>query len=52
MTAIANVLSRAFPASSTGFDVKEIALICCAGLFISLLVASGGVNLGAVFSGM
>jgi hypothetical protein len=50
MTAIAKALSNAMPANSLDVDgLKTVALFCGAGLFISLLVASCGVDISAGF---
>jgi hypothetical protein len=50
MTAIAKVLSRAFP--GIGFDVetlKTIAMFCGVGLVVSLLLALQGVDVSLGF---
>jgi hypothetical protein len=50
MTAIAKVMSRAFPNSSPEVEVlKGIAIFCGLGLLMSLCVASYGVDLSAGF---
>ena len=44
--AIARLLARGIPASQLEADIlKQLALLCGAGLFVSLLVASYGVDL-------
>jgi hypothetical protein len=46
MTAIARLLARRVPANQFETDVlKQLALLCGAGLAVSLLVASYGVDL-------
>jgi hypothetical protein len=46
MTAIASVLGRIFPASSLQTSaLKQIALLCAAGLLVSLLLMTYGVDL-------
>jgi hypothetical protein len=50
MTAIAKVLFSAFPA--TGFDVetlRTIAMFCGAGLVVSLLLATNGLDMSPGF---
>jgi ribose/xylose/arabinose/galactoside ABC-type transport system permease subunit len=50
MTAIARVLARAFPfppARATVF--RQIALLCAAGLFVALLIATYGLDLSPGF---
>jgi hypothetical protein len=50
MTSIAKALSNTMPAISVDVDaLKTVALFCAAGLFISLLVASCGVDISAGF---
>jgi len=50
MAAIARVLARAFPARSPEADIlKQIALLCCAGLLLSLLMLTYGLDIGAGF---
>jgi len=49
MTAIARRLSRAFVAATEGEVNKEVALFCAAGLFVSLLVLTYGVDLSPGF---
>jgi hypothetical protein len=50
MTAIAKAISNVIPAISPDVDIlKTIALFCGAGLFISLLMASYGLDLSAGF---
>jgi hypothetical protein len=50
MAAIAKVLARAFPATVTEFDVlTQLALLCGAGLFVSLLFMTYGVDLSPGF---
>jgi hypothetical protein len=55
MTAIARALARAFPNTSfstTSFFVevlKQLALFCGAGLLVSLLMMTYGLDLGAGF---
>jgi hypothetical protein len=50
MTAIAKALANAMPAISPDVDIlKTVALFCGAGLFVSLLVASYGLDLSAGF---
>jgi hypothetical protein len=50
MSAIAKALSNAMPAISTDVDIlKTVALFCGAGLFVSLLVASYGLDMSAGF---
>ncbi len=46
MAAVVRVLSRTFPETSLRREVvKQLALFCAAGLTVSLLVASYGVDL-------
>jgi hypothetical protein len=46
MTAIAKVLSRAFPDDTNDFEVlKTLAMFCGVGLTVSLLMASYGLDL-------
>jgi hypothetical protein len=46
MAAIARVLSRAFPVSSSDAEIlKEIGLLCGAGLLVSLVMMTYGVDL-------
>jgi hypothetical protein len=50
MTAIAKVIARAFPAGSSESEIiKQIALLCCAGLLISVLMLTYGLDIGAGF---
>jgi hypothetical protein len=50
MTAIAKAFSNVMPTISTDVDIlKTVALFCGAGLFVSLLVASYGLDLSAAF---
>jgi hypothetical protein len=50
MTAIAKVFSRAFPAKSPEAEVlKQLALLCCAGLLVSVLLMTYGVDLSPGF---
>jgi hypothetical protein len=50
MVAIARAFFRAFPATSLGADLlKQLALFCCAGLLISLLLMTYGLDLSAGF---
>jgi hypothetical protein len=50
MTATVRAFSRALPATQTGAEtLKTIALICGAGLVVSLLLAVNGLDLGAAF---
>jgi hypothetical protein len=50
MAAIARVIARAFPAKSAEAEiVKQIALFCCAGLLISLLLMTYGLDISAGF---
>ena len=50
MAAIAKVIARAFPGSSPEAEiVKQIALLCCAGLLISLMMLTYGLDIGAGF---
>ena len=50
MTAIARVLSRAFPATQGDIEtLKTIAMFCGAGLVVSLLLATYGVDLSPGF---
>ena len=49
MTAIVHTLFRSFH-SVTEFDVlKQIALLCCAGLLVSLLLTTYGLDLSPGF---
>jgi hypothetical protein len=51
MAAIARALARAFP-STTSFDVeilKQLALFCGAGLLVSLLLMTYGLDISAGF---
>jgi hypothetical protein len=49
-TAIAKVLSRAFPDTHFEIDVfKQLALFCGAGLLVSLLLMTYGLDLSAGF---
>jgi hypothetical protein len=50
MTAIARMISLAFPTSSTETEIlKVIAMVCGVGLVVSLVVASYGVDLSTPF---
>jgi hypothetical protein len=50
MTAIAKAFARAFPKASSESDIiKQIALLCCAGLLVSLLMLTYGLDIGAGF---
>jgi hypothetical protein len=49
MTAITRSLSRAFVAAADVEVLKELALFCAAGLLVSLLVLSYGVDLSPGF---
>jgi hypothetical protein len=46
MSAIARVLSRAFPTTHTGLEtLKALMIFCGAGLIVSLLLATNGLDL-------
>jgi hypothetical protein len=50
MAAITKVLARAFPATATEADIlKQLALLCGAGLFVSLLLLTYGLDLSPGF---
>jgi hypothetical protein len=50
MTAIAKVFSNTIPAISPDLDIlRTVAVFCGAGLFVSLLAASYGLDLSAGF---
>lgn len=50
LAAIARVLARAFPATATEIDIlKQLALLCGAGLLVSLLAMTYGLDLSAGF---
>ena len=50
MAAVTRVLARAFPATSTEAHIlKQLALLCCAGLLVSLLVMTYGLDLSPGF---
>jgi hypothetical protein len=50
MTAIAKALSNVIPTISPDVDIfKTVALFCAAGLFVSLLFASYGLDMSAGF---
>ena len=49
MTAIAHRLSRAFVAASEIEVLKELVLFCAAGLFVSLLMLTYGLDLSPGF---
>ena len=49
MTTIARVLSRAFITINEIETLKQIVLFCAAGLFVSLLMLSYGVDLSPGF---
>jgi len=46
MTAIARVFSRAFPNTHTGLEtLKALMIFCGAGLIVSLLLATNGLDM-------
>ena len=50
MTAIAKILARRFPATPAEIEtLKQLALFCGAGLFVSLLLMTYGLDLSAGF---
>jgi hypothetical protein len=50
MTAIAKVLARALPKDSLELDIlKQVALFCAAGLLVSLLMLTYGLDLSFGF---
>jgi hypothetical protein len=50
MTTIARALARAFPGAQAEIEIiKAIAMLCGAGLFVSLLVATYGLDLSPGF---
>ena len=50
MTAIANAFANAIPAISPDVDIlKTVAVFCGIGLFVSLILASYGLDLGVEF---
>jgi hypothetical protein len=50
MTAFVRALARAFPFTPSRAAVfKQIALLCAAGLFVALLLATYGLDLSAGF---
>jgi hypothetical protein len=50
MAAIARLLARRVPATQAEADIlKQLALFCCAGLLVSLLMMSYGVDLSPGF---
>jgi hypothetical protein len=49
MTAIARAFSRAFPATSPVDVLRQIALLCGAGLLVLLLIATYGQDLSPGF---
>jgi hypothetical protein len=50
MAAIARVLSRAFPGTQVDIEaLKSIAMLCGAGLLVSLLLATYGLDLSPGF---
>jgi hypothetical protein len=50
MTTIARALARAFPRTQIDIEtLRTIAMLCGAGLFVSLLVAAYGVDLSPGF---
>ncbi len=50
MTAIARAVSRAFLSAASDVDIlKELALLCGAGLLVSLLLLTYGVDLSPGF---
>jgi hypothetical protein len=51
MTAIVNVLSRTLRTASENDALKQIAIFCVAGLLLSVILISYGVNLDTGFVG-
>lgn len=51
MATIARMLNRAFPATSSleADTLNQLALFCCAGLFVSLLMMTYGLDLSPGF---
>lgn len=49
MTAIAHALSRAFPSAGEFDALKQIALFCGAGLLVSLVCSTYGLDLSPGF---
>jgi hypothetical protein len=50
MAAIAKAIARAFPTTASESDIlKQIALLCCAGLLVSLMMLTYGLDIGAGF---
>lgn len=50
MAAIAKLLARRVPANRAEAEIlKEIALLCCAGLFVSILLMTYGLDLSPGF---
>lgn len=50
MTTIARILTRRVPAPQAEADIlKQVALFCCAGLLVSLLMMTYGVDLSPGF---
>jgi ribose/xylose/arabinose/galactoside ABC-type transport system permease subunit len=50
MAAIARILARKFPTTRTEVEMlKQLALLCCAGLFVSLLMMTYGLDISLGF---
>jgi hypothetical protein len=50
MAAIARLLARRVPATEADADIlKQVALFCCAGLLVSILMMSYGVDQPRIF---
>ncbi len=50
MAAIAKVLARAFPTTSSETEIiKQLGLLCCAGLLVSLMLMTYGVDISPGF---
>jgi hypothetical protein len=50
MAAIAKILARRVPATDAEADIlKQVALFCCAGLLVSILMMTYGVDLSPGF---
>jgi hypothetical protein len=50
MAAIARILARKFPTTRTEVEtLKQPVLLCCAGLFVSLLMMTYGLDLSPGF---
>jgi hypothetical protein len=49
MAAITRVLARAFPATATETGIEQLTLLCGAGLLVSLLMMTYGVDLSPGF---